>query len=61
MKLLWLRRMMLGLVAAASIYASVRNLDSTTELGSVAEAEVNGLHRWSLGGGLPISLEHSPD
>ena len=40
MNLLWLRRMMLGLVAAASLYASVRNLDSTTDLGSVAEDPV---------------------
>lgn len=40
MKLLWLRRMMLGLVAAASLYASVTNLSSTAELGSVAEDPV---------------------
>ena len=40
MRILWLQRVVLGLVAAASLYASVQNLISTRELGSVAEDPV---------------------
>ena len=35
MRILWLQRVVLGLVAAASLYASVQNLLSTRDLGSL--------------------------
>ena len=35
MKLLWLRRLFLLLIAVASLYAAARNLSSTFELGAV--------------------------
>ena len=40
MRILWLQRVTLGLIAAASLYASVQNLLSTRELGSIAEDPV---------------------
>jgi hypothetical protein len=40
MKILWLQRILLGLIAVASLYASARNLSSTTDLGSFSEDPV---------------------
>jgi hypothetical protein len=40
MTILWLRRIFLGLIAAASLYASLQNLSSTVELGSLSEDPV---------------------
>jgi hypothetical protein len=40
MSILWLRRIFLGLVAAASLYASLQNLISTRDLGSLSEDPV---------------------
>jgi len=40
MKLLRLQRIFLGLIVAASLYASIRNLAATPELGSVTEDPV---------------------
>jgi hypothetical protein len=40
MRILWLQRVFLGLVAAAALYASVQNLISTRELGSMSEDPV---------------------
>lgn len=40
MKILWLQRILLGLIAAASLYSSARNLSSTAELGSITEDPV---------------------
>ncbi|MFH1185822.1 MAG: hypothetical protein V1755_12420 [Chloroflexota bacterium] len=45
MRILWLQRVVLGLMAAASLYASVQNLISTRELGSLAEDPVA---RWEV-------------
>ena len=40
MTILWLRRIFLGLIAAASLYASLKNLSSTADLGSISEDPV---------------------
>jgi len=40
MRILWLQRVFLGLIAAASVYASIQNLISTRELGSISEDPV---------------------
>jgi len=40
MKTLWLQRILLGLIAAASLFASVRNLGSTADLGSITDDPV---------------------
>jgi hypothetical protein len=40
MKILWLQRILLGLIAAASLYASVGNLNATADLGRIAEDPV---------------------
>jgi hypothetical protein len=40
MKILWLQRILLPILAAASLYASVQNLFSTRELGSILEDPV---------------------
>jgi hypothetical protein len=40
MKILWLQRILLGLIAAASFYASAGNLIATAGLGSIAEDPV---------------------
>lgn len=40
MKILWLQRILLGLIAAASVYASFGNLRSTSDLGSTTEDPV---------------------
>ena len=40
MSILWLRRVFVGLIAAASLYASIQNLISTRELGSISEDPV---------------------
>ena len=40
MKILWLQRVLLGLIAAASLYASAANLASTADLGSITEDPV---------------------
>jgi hypothetical protein len=45
MRILWLRRIFLGLIAAASLYASLQNLSSTAELGSISEDPVA---QWEL-------------
>lgn len=40
MKILWLQRIGLGLIAAASLYASAANLNATADLGRIAEDPV---------------------
>jgi hypothetical protein len=40
MKKLWLQRVFLGLIVAASLYGSLQNLISTRELGSITEDPV---------------------
>jgi hypothetical protein len=40
MKILWLQRVCLGLIAAASLYASIQNLILTRDLGSISEDPV---------------------
>ena len=40
MKLLWLQRILLAVLAAASLYASARNFNSTADLGSIEEDPV---------------------
>jgi hypothetical protein len=40
MRILWLQRVFLGLIAVASVYASIQNLISTRELGSISEDPV---------------------
>jgi hypothetical protein len=40
MKILWLQRLLLGVIAAASLYASARNLSSTADLGSITDDPV---------------------
>ncbi|HEY5984258.1 MAG TPA: hypothetical protein VIU38_12385 [Anaerolineales bacterium] len=40
MRILWLQRALLGLIAVASLYASIHNLVSTYALGSIADDPV---------------------
>lgn len=40
MKILWLQRILLGVITAASLSASARNLISTVDLGNIAEDPV---------------------
>jgi len=40
MKILWLQRILLVLIAAASLYASARNLSATADLGRITEDPV---------------------
>jgi hypothetical protein len=40
MRILWLQRALLALIAAASLYASIQNLVSTYALGSIADDPV---------------------